>query len=98
MMQIAAFSAIQSKGAPIGLRDLFPVGDRGLTFGKSQSSGILFPGKIAGFWTAPYDGVITAVYLSTDQGGYTVQFRRKRGGHSIPSEDDVISRNGYTIA
>jgi hypothetical protein len=97
-MQILSLSNVPVKGSPVGLFNLIPDGDRGPTFGKAQSTGILFPGKIAGFWTAPYDGIITAVYLSVDQGGVTVQFRRRRGSlGGIPVSEDVINVNGYTI-
>jgi hypothetical protein len=99
VMRVVSLNSIPArptKGA-IGLVDLIPDGDRGPTFGNASGVGIGL-GKIAGFWTAPYDGIITAVTLSVDRGGATVRFYRRRGSRGgIPGLNDIINRNGYTI-
>lgn len=97
-MEVVSLNAVPGKGFPVGVVGLIPEGDRGPTYGKSQASGIPAAGKIAGFWTAPYDGRITAVYMSVDQGGVTIRFRRRRNyKKGNPTTEDIINRNGYTI-
>jgi hypothetical protein len=99
-MRIVSLNSVPQKTTRgvIGITDLIPSGDRGPTFGKSSESSISETGKIGGFWTAPYDGIITAVTMSIDQGGATIVFRRKRGARGgIPGSEDVINKNGYTI-
>jgi hypothetical protein len=96
VVSLNSIPAQPTKGS-IGLVDLIPDGDRGPTFGNASSGGISL-GKIAGFWTAPYDGIITAVTLSVDQGGVTVRFYRRRGSRGgVPSSGDIINRHGYTV-
>lgn len=99
-MRIVSLNSVPQKATrnTIGIADLIPVGDRGPTFGKSSTAGITDTGKVGGFWTAPYDGIITAVTVSVDQGGATVMFRRKRGARGqIPGSEDVINKRGFTI-
>jgi hypothetical protein len=88
------FNSIPAKGDPIGLIQLI-IGDRGLTFGRSLTGGVVL-GKVPGYWTCPYDGIITGVILSTNQGGFTMKFWKAPG--RIPTAADSINRVGYTIA
>jgi hypothetical protein len=88
------FNSVPAKGDPIGLIPL-TIGDRGLTFGRALIEGIQI-GKVPGYWTCPYDGIITGVILNTDQGGYTIKFW-KATGHT-PTVADSINKIGYTIS
>lgn len=94
-MKVIALGNIPKQGSPIGMMTLIPDGDRGPTFGAANTSGIS-ASKVAGFWTSPYNGIITAVYISVDQGGVRIGFRRKRTGIAgIP--EIMINSNGYTL-
>jgi hypothetical protein len=96
LVKLPKFSEIPAK--PVGLTTLFrmaPGGDRGLTFARGKPKGVPL-GKVPGYWTCPYNGTITAVYLNTDIGGYTVKFWKSSFGRS-PILDDNISIAGYTI-
>jgi len=87
------FASIPAKGNPIGLLPL-NAGDRGLNFARSLQGGIVL-GKVPGYWTIPYDGIITAVVLNTNQGGYRMKFWKASG--RIPTAADSINKNGYAI-
>ena len=97
-MQLVKFEDIPTKGYPLGMQlmsQLAPTGDRGLNFGRSRESGISI-GKIPGYWTCPYNGTITAVYLNTNQGGYRVKFWKNTT--RVPAEDDSINHDGIRIS
>lgn len=97
-MQLIKFEDIPTKGYPLGLQlmtQLAPIGDRGLNFGRSKVSGIPI-GKIPGFWTCPYNGTITGIYLNTDRGGYRVKFWKNLT--QIPTVNDSINHDGIKIS
>lgn len=97
-MELIKYQDIPAQGNPIGLVRLVPVtaqGDRGLSFGRSKITGIPI-GRIPGYWTCPYNGRITGIYLNTDRGGYTVRFWKSAIG--TPTDADSINYRGVSIA
>jgi hypothetical protein len=97
-MELVKYQNIPAQGNPIGLVRLAPVtalGDRGLNFGKARASGIQI-GRIPGYWTCPYNGTITGLYLNTDQGGYRIRFWKSQ--ITTPTADDSINYSGISIA
>jgi hypothetical protein len=98
-VKLVKYADIPVKGNPVGmtkLPKLVPDGDRGLTFGRSLEDGVPL-GKIPGYWTCPYNGKITAVFLNTDVGGYTMRVWKNITGKS-PTPSDSINVNGFSIA
>lgn len=97
-MELVKFQNLPAKGSPVGLVQMETVivqGDRGLNFGRARQSGIQI-GRIPGYWTCPYTGIITGIYLNTDQGGYRVKFWKSSIG--IPTVADSINQNGVSIS
>jgi hypothetical protein len=98
LVKLIRFADIPAKGNPTGLTQLLllsPTGDRGLTFGRSLEGGVPL-GKIPGYWTCPYNGIISAVFLNTDRGGYTIRVWKSLTARS-PIADDRINTYGYSI-
>jgi hypothetical protein len=97
-MELVKYQNIPAQGHPIGLVQMASVmalGDRALNFGRSRPSGIQV-GKIPGYWTCPYNGTITGLYLNTDQGGYRIKFWKSV--ITTPVASDSINYQGVSIA
>lgn len=91
---LVPYDSIPVHGDPVGLISLL-AGTRGPNFARGMQEGIVV-GKVPGYWSSPYPGIITAVILNTNQGGYTVKFWKAKAGRT-PTANDSISKNGYTI-
>lgn len=68
---------------------------RGFGFGASRSAGIA-AGKLKGYFTCPYNGLITGWWLAIDNGEITVRFWKKAGAK--PSTADNINTAGISLS
>jgi hypothetical protein len=66
------------------------------TFGMKKNSGVP-TGKIAGYWTCPFAGHITAWNITVDTGTITVKIWKRATGTAHPTSADSINTSGISI-
>jgi len=75
-----------------------PVGIiRNFIFGRGKTSG-LAAGKISGYWTCPFAGVISAWNLAVDVGTITVKIWKIATGTAHPTNANSINTSGISLS
>lgn len=80
--------------------DTIPGGSAGVgnfVFGLKRSSGVPV-GKIAGYWTCPFAGTISAWNLSVNAGTITVKIWKIATGTAVPTNANSINTSGISLS